>query len=241
MKQRIRLTEGDLHRIVKESVNRILTELDWKTYINASRKRKKQADDARKAIGKVFPNSIASTKRNEYDDKSDELEKYAQKMFGMKHGKNGEDHNYEGDSPSFMGRKEIYPDDGDYYFAIKNKPSSVWKDDTPAREGGAEDESDVELRKYRYGNGFPHREFGEVHDDTLDHYHNWAWTKDVNRKHTMKYDKDGEHYDPYNSSVGNEISISSDKDYNARQNAMSKDMLDYYTGKSKYIKGKGWQ
>ena len=38
MKRRVRLTEGDLHRIVKESVNRILTELDWKTYASAAKK-----------------------------------------------------------------------------------------------------------------------------------------------------------------------------------------------------------
>jgi hypothetical protein len=231
-KKIIRLTESDLHNIVKESVNKILSEMDWKTYMNAARKRKKQADDDRIPF---------SYERNSYDDKADELEKHAQKMFSMKHGKNGEDHNYEGESPSFMGRNSINPYEGDYNFAIKNKPSAVWKDDTPFEDGGAGDGSDVELRKYRYGNGFPHREFGKVHDDTLDHYHNWAWTKDVNRKHTMKYDKDGEHYDPYNSSVGNEISLSNDKDYNARQDAMSKDMLDYYTGKSKYTKGKGWE
>ena len=36
-KKLIRLTESDLHRIVKEPVNKILTELDWKTYRNASR------------------------------------------------------------------------------------------------------------------------------------------------------------------------------------------------------------
>jgi len=37
-KKLIRLTESDLHRIVKESVNKVLTELDWKTYANAARK-----------------------------------------------------------------------------------------------------------------------------------------------------------------------------------------------------------
>ena len=37
-KKLIRLTEQDLHRIVEESVNKILTELDWKTYANAARK-----------------------------------------------------------------------------------------------------------------------------------------------------------------------------------------------------------
>ena len=34
MKKIIRLTEGDLHRIIKESVNSIIAELDWKTKMN---------------------------------------------------------------------------------------------------------------------------------------------------------------------------------------------------------------
>ena len=37
-KQVIRLTEGDLHRIIKESVNNILSELDWRTYASAADK-----------------------------------------------------------------------------------------------------------------------------------------------------------------------------------------------------------
>ena len=37
-KRLIRLTESDLHNIVKESVNKVLTELDWKTYMNAADK-----------------------------------------------------------------------------------------------------------------------------------------------------------------------------------------------------------
>ena len=37
-KKIIRLTESDLHNIVKESVNKILTELDWKTLANAEKK-----------------------------------------------------------------------------------------------------------------------------------------------------------------------------------------------------------
>jgi uncharacterized membrane-anchored protein YhcB (DUF1043 family) len=44
-KKLIRLTEGDLHRIVKESVNRLLTELDWRTYANAAKKAKERASD----------------------------------------------------------------------------------------------------------------------------------------------------------------------------------------------------
>ena len=44
-KKLIRLTENDLHKIVKESVNRVLTELDWKTYANAAKKRAEQGKD----------------------------------------------------------------------------------------------------------------------------------------------------------------------------------------------------
>ena len=46
-KKLIRLTEGDLHRIVKESVNKVLTELDWKTYANAAKKAREQGRDSR--------------------------------------------------------------------------------------------------------------------------------------------------------------------------------------------------
>ena len=42
MKQIVRLTESDLHRVIRESVNQILSELDWKTYANAAKKRKDQ-------------------------------------------------------------------------------------------------------------------------------------------------------------------------------------------------------
>ncbi len=41
-KQLIRLTESDLHKIIKESVNRILNEIDWRTYDLAA----KTAEDA---------------------------------------------------------------------------------------------------------------------------------------------------------------------------------------------------
>ena len=44
MKKIVRLTESDLHRIIKESVNNIITELDWKTYANAANKRQAQGN-----------------------------------------------------------------------------------------------------------------------------------------------------------------------------------------------------
>lgn len=45
-KQIVRLTESDLHKVIKESVTKILTELDWKTYANAARKRAQQGASA---------------------------------------------------------------------------------------------------------------------------------------------------------------------------------------------------
>ncbi len=41
-KRLIKLSESDLHKIVKESVNKVLTELDWRTYANAAKKRDAQ-------------------------------------------------------------------------------------------------------------------------------------------------------------------------------------------------------
>jgi hypothetical protein len=37
--RRVRLTEGQLHNVIRESVNQILNELDWKTYASAARKK----------------------------------------------------------------------------------------------------------------------------------------------------------------------------------------------------------
>ncbi|MBR6517657.1 MAG: hypothetical protein IKT40_12570 [Bacilli bacterium] len=37
MEKIIKLTENELHSLIKESVNYLLNELDWKTYMNASR------------------------------------------------------------------------------------------------------------------------------------------------------------------------------------------------------------
>ena len=40
--RRVRLTEGQLHHVIRESVNNILNELDWKTYNNAFEKKYKR-------------------------------------------------------------------------------------------------------------------------------------------------------------------------------------------------------
>lgn len=46
-KKLIRLTESDLHKVIKESVNKVLTELDWKTYAHAAKKAREQGRDSK--------------------------------------------------------------------------------------------------------------------------------------------------------------------------------------------------
>ena len=38
-RNRVRLTESQLRNVIKESVKQVLSELDWKTYANAAKKR----------------------------------------------------------------------------------------------------------------------------------------------------------------------------------------------------------
>lgn len=45
-KNKVRLTESQLHNIIKESVKQVLSELDWKTYANAEKKALEKFNDA---------------------------------------------------------------------------------------------------------------------------------------------------------------------------------------------------
>ena len=47
MKKVIRLTESDLHRVIKESVKQVMNELDWRTYQSASDKAAQRGDSPR--------------------------------------------------------------------------------------------------------------------------------------------------------------------------------------------------
>lgn len=71
-KNRIRLTESQLHNIIKESVRQMLSELDWKTYANAANKRQAQgnwqsADSLRDQMVNSFNDKYA-TSDSEYND-----------------------------------------------------------------------------------------------------------------------------------------------------------------------------
>ena len=66
-KQVIKLTENDLHRIIKESVNNVLTELDWRTYANAAKKAESNGDSDR--ARKFRQAASKSSNKRGYNDK----------------------------------------------------------------------------------------------------------------------------------------------------------------------------
>ena len=77
-KKLIRLTESDLHRIVRESVNNVLTELDWKTYMNAAKKDWENGNEER-AERFAAAAEDAFNKEFGHDELDDELEYYGEK------------------------------------------------------------------------------------------------------------------------------------------------------------------
>lgn len=87
MKQRIRLTESDLHRMIKESVRQVLSELDWKTYHSAAKK--------------TSMDSVRSPK----------FAKAAEEAFNKKYGSKDVEHHYGSDYYAGSTEKEYGLDD----------------------------------------------------------------------------------------------------------------------------------
>ena len=78
-KQLIRLTENDLCKIIKESINNILTELDWRTDDSAGQKalkKSKEIDKSNKdSSSKMYQRAL---KFNKASDKAYEKQTYGQ-------------------------------------------------------------------------------------------------------------------------------------------------------------------
>lgn len=225
---KVRLTESQLHAVVEESVRQMLSELDWKTYANAAKKRHDQYERLSK---QPYMRNFAS----DYADKSHELLKHAEKAFNQKHGKNGYPYQYEGDSPAYQGRytyNGLHNSEDD--FEVKN----------PSQPGWWNGEKADGISHYRYGKGIPDINQGRIHDDMLDLAYNdkEGWTGERKPHMTTIIDKDGERVDGHTSHQFDEyFRDSKDKDYRQAMDDMTDDMANYYQGKSKYIKGKGWQ
>lgn len=76
-KRIVRLTEGQLHNIIAESVNQILSELDWKSNMNAARKLRARGEN----------------------DRADKMQAYANEKLLNKHF-GGKNHHFSEISPS---------------------------------------------------------------------------------------------------------------------------------------------
>lgn len=77
---KVRLTESQLKNIISESVRQVLTELDWQTYLNASRKRKKQAN----RLGDEFLDKKGRSKEDMLK-KSKDLLRYTGDVFNKQY------------------------------------------------------------------------------------------------------------------------------------------------------------
>lgn len=76
----VRLTESELKNIITESMKNIISELDWRTYANASKKAEKFVDDNWEPDFRYFDKLVADNglrKRcNKYDRRRDSIDKF---------------------------------------------------------------------------------------------------------------------------------------------------------------------
>ena len=114
-KKLIRLTESDLHNIVKESVNKILTELDWKTYASAGKKAGKggSIDMQRELNPNGKPNQWlkdAVAARHRADKFYQQAKNQFNKDYGYKNGKRYDaDYSEAGFGGDFTSSEEFSP------------------------------------------------------------------------------------------------------------------------------------
>ena len=177
-KKLIRLTESDLHRIVKESVNKVLTELDWRTYANAA---KKSGDEA---IGRIKSGEKFSDLKNDKD-----FTKRARQHNAFR-------------NQAVQGSREKFKDYGGEDFDLY---TTIGPDD--------------HIYANAEGDNWPNRMVTDKEGKTM--MCGFSKPKMVN----VKPDR----YFGY------------DKDKISDWNQFSKEINDYNSGKSQYIKGKGWQ
>lgn len=88
-KNKVRLTESQLHNVIRESVKQVLSELNWKTYANAERKMSKRGNTAYwRENGEVFPNDIrkATNARQRASRLGDAAKDAFNREYGYKQG-----------------------------------------------------------------------------------------------------------------------------------------------------------
>ena len=153
MKNTIKLTESELKGMIEESVKRVLSELDWKTYMNAARKRSKQGRSM----------------------KSHDLATYAKEKFNQQHGYEDEDNRVAWDdltgvsnrrksvnNPSY---REFIDDDGKH----KSMTIGGWNTDRCETQPVYRDPS-AQLQK-------AHQEYNDYVDGNYEYSQEDGWKK----------------------------------------------------------------
>lgn len=213
MKQAIKLNESQLYEIIFESVQQLLSELDWKTYTNTARKREKQGKKdksgellkhATNAINKKYPNRHYNASHypsgvddpNGYPDFNEEG--WFNPYLATKYGYLNYDETADScaTTPSWNSKGELHKSFGDRGIKTWGKGTA---DGERYRERYIPDEP-TEIQK-------PDNKWNvETHKGSKQG--DWETPSDI----PMQWD----------------------------WNEMSDDMENYYTGKYKYTKGKGW-
>ena len=167
-KKIIRLTENDLHRVIKESVKQCLTELDWKTYANAEKKARDRGTDYWREKGETFPNTVhkAVGQRQRAERFGHAAKDAFDRDFGYQQGEHYYDDNYQrvGMGGDFGSTDEFAPHAAgwrhDGIASLKRFPYGVYTTErTPEDFFGdnldaiqAYDKAKDEIRNYKKGN-----------------------------------------------------------------------------------------
>lgn len=167
--KKIRLTEQDLHKIVKESVNRVLTELDWKTYQNAAKKAHLKAlDDYGDRYG-GNPN-YDKDKSSEYIRKSNNFSKAAEDAFNKEYGY--DDGRYHlGLNSRRYGSSKRAPGGGTFPYYDASEISANDRNDT-YKWGGRTYERDLPL-KYDFNRNITPKNVVDKFDSANDELNNY--------------------------------------------------------------------
>ena len=137
MKQVIRLTEGDLRRMIKNSVNEALNELDWKTYASAADK----AEQDRQCLLGVSPYGTPAYKKyikrynqgfDFLDAASNALSKKYGRNYNIYRGRDNDKKLYDGDKGWTKGDEYEGPEPLGYISTIDknyNLSDEDWQDE----------------------------------------------------------------------------------------------------------------
>lgn len=216
MKKIVRLTEGDLHNIIRKSVNNIIQELDWRTYANAANKSVerrngyKEKSKEKKWYDSILP-SMARKRQDKFlnlaDKEYDRSRRFAsaannavKDQLGYK-SKNGFEYN-----PSIRldYDERVYPD------SYTNKRIDGNRYDSYGNEYGVWD-SNGEFKKQR------------------------EWHPDYDFALRLIKDVDDDHNREILNTAKKELPTPYEK---GRMNKGNRELGDWYNGKTKYKNGR---